>query len=389
MENDSAVKALLVAEGSGGHLIPALEVAADLARRGARVKVWYAERKHTATLMSALVEDVKRQGVEADLIPVAAASNPIERLWQCGQLWRRAQCCFDTFAPDVVVGFGGWVSAPVVLAARRRRIGSLLHEQNVVLGKANRLLAPWVDRVAVSFRETQAALERHSTIMTGMPVREAIGASSRMKEAKRFGLNPDRPTVLILGGSQGARAINHLMSQAAGGVSQEERCSWQIVHVTGSADEATVRAAYAAHQIAAWVSPFLVEMEAAYALADMVIARAGASTIAELARCGKPAILIPFPHAGRHQHANAQVVEAIGGGLMIEESNATSEGILASVRRILTDERLRTMMGKQIQALHCDDAAQRLSRVILEVAGAPVTEECSWEFTPLVCEQHR
>ncbi len=383
MENDSAVKVLLVAEGSGGHLIPALEVASALAKRGAHIKVWYPERKHTAKLINALAQGVQGQRVEVDPIPMTASSNPFGRLWQCGQLWHRAQRCFDTFAPDVVVGFGGWVSAPVVFAARRRHIGCLLHEQNVVLGKANRLLAPWVDRVAVSFRETQAALQRDATIMTGMPVREAIGHASRMEEAKRFGLNPDRPTVLILGGSQGALAINRLMSQLVGHLSQDERRAWQMIHVTGVADEAMVRAAYAAHQMTAWVSPFLIEMEAAYALADVVIARAGASTIAELARCGTPAILIPFPHAGGHQRANAQVVEAIGGGLMIEERDATPERILSAARHMLTDERLRTMMGRQMQSLHCADAAQRLSRIILELAGAPVTEALAWESIQL------
>ena len=347
-------------------MIPALEVAATLAKAGARIKVWYVQRRQTAPLTDALVRP--HPSIDVDAIPVEASPNPLERLWRCGQLWHRAQRCFDTFAPDVVVGFGGWISAPVVLAARNRRIRCLLHEQNVVMGRANQWLVPWVDRVAVSFRETQARLDREASVMTGLPVRQGIGHTMRAQAAARFGFDPDRPTLLILGGSQGSRAINRLMVDAASGILPAERDAWQVVHVTGPADAAAAQAAYRAHRITAWVAPFLVEMDAAYALADVVIGRAGASTIAELARCGTPAVLIPYPYAGNHQRANAALVEAIGGGVMIEESQATPARVLGAARRILTDHRLRLMMSRQMRELGCADAAVRLRDVIVEVA---------------------
>jgi len=268
------------------------------------------------------------------------------------------------------VGFGGWVSAPVVLAARVRRIGCVLHEPNVVMGRANRWLARWADRIAVSFRETQDALNGTPAVMTGLPVRDRIGRSSRAQGAARCGLQPDRPTLLVLGGSQGARALNRLMTEMVARCSPEERRSWQLIHLVGPADEAVVRAAYAAHGVRAWVRPFLVEMEAAYAQADVAIARAGASTIAELARCALPAILIPYPHAGAHQRSNARLVEAVGGGVVMEESAATPDRLLGAVRRILADERLRRMMGSQMQGLECPDAAERLTGTIVEVARA-------------------
>ena len=367
---------LLVAEGSGGHLIPALEVAETLAQHGARIKVWYAQRRQAAPLTDALLRP--HPSIDVDAIPVEASPNLVERLWRCGQLWRRAQRCFDTFAPDVVVGFGGWVSAPVVLAAclrqgfgrqaKNRRIGCLLHEQNVVLGRANRWLAPWVDRIAVSFRETQVRPHRAPSVMTGLPIRQGIGRTARAQAAARFGLDPERPTLAILGGSQGSRAINRVMLEAAARFSPAERERWQLLHVTGSAEAHTVRAAYRAQGVTAWVAPFLVEMDAAYALADVVIGRAGASTIAELARCGTPAVLIPYPYAGNHQRANAAVVEAIGGGVLIDESAATPARVLGAIRRLLGDRRLRLMMGRQMRELGCADAADRLRDVIVEVA---------------------
>jgi UDP-N-acetylglucosamine--N-acetylmuramyl-(pentapeptide) pyrophosphoryl-undecaprenol N-acetylglucosamine transferase len=370
MENASVLKVLLVAEGSGGHLIPALQVAAALAKTGARATVWYARRRHTAPLADALVKDAAAAGVDVHAIPFETSRSVLGRLWHCGRLWSQTQRWLDASAPDVVVGFGGWVSAPVILAARQRRIRCVLHEQNVALGRANRLLVRWVDRVAVSFRETQTALNGTPSVVTGMPVREAIGQPSRGQHAARFGFGAQRPTLLVLGGSQGSRAINRLVLKMLEHASSDERQRWQLLHVTGAADEVLVRDAYARAQVTAWVAPFVVEMEAAYAQADVVIARAGAATITELARCGTPAILIPYPYAGGHQVANARLVEHYGGGLLIEERGATAGRLLSVVRRLLADERLRIMMGSQMRGVAIPDAADRLTRAIVELHTA-------------------
>ena len=361
------LKVLLVAEGSGGHLIPALQVAGALARAGAHATVWYARRRHTAPLADALVKEATATAVDVRAIPFETSRNLLSRFWQCGQLWSKSQRWFEAVSPDVVVGFGGWVSAPVILAARSRRIRCVLHEQNVAVGRANRLLVRWVDRVAVSFRETQTALNGTPSVVTGMPVREAIGQPSRARDAARFGFSAQRPTLLILGGSQGSRAINRLLLETLEHLLPDERQQWQVLHVTGAADEAIVREAYARAQVAAWVAPFIVDMEAAYAQADVVIGRAGASTITELARCGTPAILIPYPYAGGHQVANARLVENVGGGLLIEERHATAARLLSAIRRLLADERLRLMMGTQMRAAAIPDAVDRLTRAIVEL----------------------
>ncbi|MBI4342370.1 MAG: UDP-N-acetylglucosamine--N-acetylmuramyl-(pentapeptide) pyrophosphoryl-undecaprenol N-acetylglucosamine transferase [Candidatus Omnitrophica bacterium] len=364
---------LLVAEGSGGHVIPALQVARTLASRGARIKVWYAARPHTEPLMAALAGQAGGASIDVDPIPLERQTNWLGRLRQARRLWRQAQRCFDTFAPDVVVGFGGWVSAPVVLAAKQRRIHCLVHEQNVELGRANRWLTRWVDRVAVSFEETGQALRdtpRRSVhaVTTGLPIRQAIGSVSRATAAARFSFAPDRPTLVVFGGSQGARAVNRLMAGVAHALTPEERRSWQILHVSGSADEAMMRDTYARAGLHAWTAPFLIEMEVAYALADVVVARAGASTIAELIRCGVPPVLIPYPHAGGHQRANARMVGAAFGGIVLEEAEATPQRVLEAVRRLMGDPDLRRRMSLQLRTLEHGDASQRLSDAILEAA---------------------
>jgi UDP-N-acetylglucosamine--N-acetylmuramyl-(pentapeptide) pyrophosphoryl-undecaprenol N-acetylglucosamine transferase len=368
METDLPLKVLLVAEGSGGHLIPALQVAGMLARTGARIKLWYGRRPQMAPLTNALEQEAERSSVDVSPIPVGASTGLFGRLWRCGRLWHQAERCFETFAPDVVVGFGGWLTTPVVLAAKTHRIRCVLHEQNVIMGRANRLLSRWADRVAVSFPDGQGRGPRRRVVLTGLPLRDMIGRSSREESAGRFGLSAQQPTCLILGGSQGARAINRLLIEIAPRLSPEERSRWQFLHIAGPSDEAAVREAYAAHGLRAWTGCFLVEMGAAYALADLVIARAGASTIAELARCGIPSLLIPYPHAGGHQRANAELVEAVGAGVLVEEVGATPEHVLSIARRILGDSKLRTMMSAQARALHASDATQRLTDEIVDVA---------------------
>lgn len=367
MENALPLKVLLVAEGSGGHLIPALEVANALARAGARTQLWYAQRAQTAPLASALALASGQPSVDVSPIPIERARTLLDRLRHCTRLWSKSQQCFDTFAPDVVVGFGGWVSAPVVLAARRRGISCMLHEQNVMMGRTNRWLARWVDQVMVSFRETQRALRSTRSVVTGMPVRDAIGRSSRTAQAARFGFNAARPTLLVLGGSQGSQAINQLMLDLVSYLSAEERSQWQVLHITGTADAQRIGEVYARWGLHAYVAPYLVEMDAAYAQADLVLARAGASTVAELARSGKPAILIPYPYAGGHQSANARAVESAGGGIILQEREATPERLLRFFRMLLPDKRLCDEMGARIRGLAVPDAAQQITRAIVEV----------------------
>lgn len=363
------LRVLLVTEGSGGHLIPALETANALARGGARTTLWYAQRARVAPLTTALLRDTLDPAVEVQALPVATGPNWLGRLRCCGQLWLQSHRAFGVSRPDVVVGFGGWVSAPVVLAAKQRGIASLLHEQNVELGRANRLLARRVNQVLVSFEQTRYALNHMPSVRTGLPVRSAFGGRSRHEAAARFQFDALRPTVLILGGSQGARAINRLLTRTLPVMTPKERRTWQMIHLTGAEEETAVKAAYGAQGIRAHVAAFLADMASAYAMADVVVARAGASTIAELARCGLPAVLIPYPLAHGHQRANARLVEAVGGGIVLEEAEVTPERLLEAVRLLLNDQSHHERMARCIRGLDVPDAAARLAGAIADVGA--------------------
>jgi len=362
----------LVAEGSGGHLIPALEVARGLRRRGASVRMVYARRAQVGGLLQGIVLEAEADGVRLHPIGVSTMRPRTMRLFgrlaQAGRVWRIARTLFRTSPPQVVVGFGGWVSVPVVLAARRAGIPVLLHEQNVRLGRANRFLRRWVQMIAVSFEQSRQECQGTPVMVSGLPIRRTIGTATREEAAAHLGLDPEALTVLILGGSQGARGLNQLACGLVNELTDRERASWQFVHLAGVSDHAAVRAAYAAARTRGWVAAHLGRMDWAYAVADVVIARAGASTIAELARCGLPAILIPYPYANGHQRENARVVASAGAAVWLEESAASSTSLLQSLRALLTDPGRRVRMGARMSWLSTPDATTQLASAIVQLA---------------------
>ncbi len=380
-----SLRALLVAEGSGGHLLPALEAARAMAGHRLEARIWYVERPHTAPLLHG-ARAVRGDDPAMTFEPMpAGGSRGWERLRHGWRLWRWSQARLAAWAPDVVIGFGGATTVPVLLAARRRGIACALHEQNAVMGRANRWLARWVDGVAVSFQETRRTIRCDRVTVTGMPVRAAIGSAGREDAAGRFGLDATRPTLLVVGGSQGAHQVNRLMIDALAHLTTSERRGWQAIHLAGSSDEGLVRRAYAHHGVRAWVVPFLAEMELAYALADVGLSRAGASTIAELARCGTAAVLIPYPHAGGHQRANARMAEAAGGAHVMEEPGGTAERLARLLRGLMTDEATRRLMGQRMKTLDAPRADQRLMRMAVRLAGGRLREE---EASPALDNAH-
>jgi len=370
--SSAAIRVLIATEGSGGHLIPALEVSRALAIAGASVTLLYPERPQIATLIQAALHEAQAQGVDIRSIRLAPprirATNPLWRLRHTSLIWRIARETITTFRPEVVVGFGGWCSVPVILAARWAKCSILLHEQNVLLGRANRFLRRWADQVALSCEESTAQMNDVPSVVTGLPIRRTIAIADREEAARQFGLDPRALTVLILGGSQGSRSINRLVSEMLGALSPEERATWQFLHLTGAADEAVVNAAYVTAHSRASVAAQTSAMALAYAVADVVVSRGGASTLAELAHCGKPAIVIPYPHAGGHQRANARLVESVGAAVVLEEHLVTPQRLLAVVRHLLGDARLRGVMAAQMRTLAQPAATQRLVDAIIALA---------------------
>ena len=243
------------------------------------------------------------------------------------------------FNPDIVVGLGGYVSVAPVIAAKLLGIPSVLLEQNVIPGKANRFLSRWVDEVYCHWRGslkwfTQAKVVR----VTGTPIRKDILSSKKMRSVEKFGLSASKKTILITGGSQGAQAINETFLRCLPKLESLHN-DLQIIHCTGEYGYETAKAAYKQTKIEAFVCSYLDDMGAAFSMADIILCRAGATTIAEITALGIPAILIPYPYAAdNHQYWNAMELVSNGGGYLLQQLDVTPEKIMELIADILDNE---------------------------------------------------
>jgi UDP-N-acetylglucosamine--N-acetylmuramyl-(pentapeptide) pyrophosphoryl-undecaprenol N-acetylglucosamine transferase len=337
--------------GTGGHLYPGIAVAHALRRRDPRTHLSFVG---TARGIEARI--VPQEGFELDLIRSAGLKGksagavargmgllPLSALdaWQV--LSRRR--------PDLVIGVGGYSSGPVVALAAMRGIPTLLLEQNATPGLTNRWLARLVDAAGVTYESSLRFFHGHGFV-SGNPVREAFLAITPKP------VTGGERRVLVFGGSQGAHAINQAMVAAAAHVRDIPGTCF-IVHQTGERDYEAVKAGYASAGIEADVQAFISDMPRQMADADLVVARAGATTLAELTAAGRAAILIPFPHAtDDHQRANARTIEAAGAAVMLEEKDLTGERLAADLRVLLTDDQRRQAMAMRARGLARPDAAE-------------------------------
>jgi UDP-N-acetylglucosamine--N-acetylmuramyl-(pentapeptide) pyrophosphoryl-undecaprenol N-acetylglucosamine transferase len=270
----------------------------------------------------------------------------------------------DRLRPDVVVGFGGYVSVPAYLAARRRHLPLVVHEGNALPGIANKLGARFTSHVATSFPETSL---RHATYV-GLPIRRMIStldrAALRDEARATFGLDPDRPTLLVTGGSQGARRINESVSAAA---AELAAAGVQVLHVVGPNGEATVEQVEGAPPYV--VVRYVDRMDLAYAAADLVVCRSGANTVTEVAATGLPAVFVPLPIGNGEQDLNARPVVDAGGGLLVQDGALTPEWVRATVPALAVDADRLAAMSAAASGLIPRDADEKLARMVLAAAG--------------------
>jgi UDP-N-acetylglucosamine--N-acetylmuramyl-(pentapeptide) pyrophosphoryl-undecaprenol N-acetylglucosamine transferase len=296
----------------------------------------------------------RRPGVELLKVPVRLRAAV-----------REAVAVIDRVRPDVVVGYGGYVALPAYLAARRRRVPIVVHEQNAVPGLANKVGARLAARVAVSFPGTP--LPRAELV--GMPIRRMIStldrAALRAEARAFFGLDPDRPTLLVTGGSQGARRLNQAVSGAA---RELAAAGVQVLHAQGKHGGA--EPAGAAADVPYVVLDFIDRMDLAYAAADLVVCRAGASSVAEAAAVGLPAVYVPLPIGNGEQVRNARPVVEAGGGLLVEDADVTVDWVARHVPELASDPPRLAAMGAAASAVVPQDADERLARLVVEVAQA-------------------
>ena len=281
----------------------------------------------------------------------------------------QARRCLRRLDPIMVVGFGGYPSVPTVLAAQHLGLKTLIHEQNAVLGRANRLLATRATRVATAFESVRElrAVDCGKTVWTGNPVRpEVIAARDQVYAPPR---NDREVNLLVVGGSQGARVLNQVVPEAMAELTSDQRP--KVLHQCGRDRSQELFARYQALDIEVDVQEFIEDMATAYYQADLVVCRAGAMTVAEICAAGLAAILVPYPYAaGNHQNINAQYLVSKGAAIALEESRLSPNLLALTVKKFQDDRAYLLSIARNARALGCPDAIGRITDQCLEVVSA-------------------
>ncbi|MFZ5996663.1 MAG: undecaprenyldiphospho-muramoylpentapeptide beta-N-acetylglucosaminyltransferase [Nitrospirota bacterium] len=361
------MKVIIAGGGTGGHLFPGLSIAEAFKERDLAKEIVFVGTSH---------------GIEARVIP--REGYPIRFIRAEGMVGKslykkgRAFVSFllsilDSYKilkavrPSVVIGVGGYASVGMVLAAHLKGIPTMIHEQNSVPGFANRFLGKFVDAVAVTYQESIDYFPKEKTYLTGNPIRKHILARDGKKAYAVFPLDKELFTILTFGGSLGARSINYAMIEALNYL-LDLRQNIQFLHQTGDKDLSAVTEAYRGKGFHGIVVPFIYQMAEAYTLADMVICRAGATTLAEITAIGKPAIIIPYPYAAsNHQEHNARKLEDMGAAKVILDRKLTGEVLAAAIRELYENEQARREMQKAAMVFGKVDAAERVVDIALSL----------------------
>ncbi len=357
------MRLLLAGGGTGGHLFPAVALAQKLLQQEPQAAVQFVGTE---------------QGLEARLLPqLGLPLATVDMAGVVGSGWRRkfellprmiksmnqARQIIRSFRPDLVIGVGGYSSVPVLLMAKLLGVGYLIHEQNAIPGLSNRLLGRWAQRICLSFPDSGRGFDPAKTLLTGNPLRSGLEEVPAQL--------PNAGKLLIFGGSRGARAINQAVMAMLPLLK-----TWPqqptILHQTGEEDLAMVRQAYAAAGIdPAQVVPFIDDMASAYASAQLVVCRAGATTLAELTVCGRPAVLIPFPYAaGDHQTANARALADEGAAKLLEQNELDAATLAVTLAELLADPDVLQQMADRARTLGQPGATERILNECRQLLGA-------------------
>ncbi len=358
-----AVRVIIAAGGTGGHLFPALALAEGLRERGARVLFVGRKKGMEAKLLNGkgfrlakISSSALKRGfsLTTPLLPFVVAKGIRESL-----------SIFREFHPRVVVGMGGYVSFPLCLAARVRDIPILLQEQNLLPGLTNRLLAPLATEVCLSFPESRRYLKGRSVRVTGNPVR-GLRRWGRKEARQELGLGGSQKVLLVLGGSQGAHSLNLAIGASLDALL---RRGIGLIWQTGKRDYQWAKERTRGLQVK--VEPFFDDMGLIYSAADLVMSRAGGSTIAEITLLGKPSILVPYPFStGGHQRLNAQALVRRGAAQVLEDRDLTGEALVGLVIPLLGDEKRLRGMANAAAQMAKPGATKDLMDSVLRLANA-------------------
>ena len=369
--------------GTGGHLFPGLAVAEQLQIRGCAVGLLISPKDVDQEAVKSAVErraPPRRESEDSQRVElVLGAPMEIFTLPAVGLQNRNyfsfagsfvkslyaARKIFKARPPCAVLAMGGFTSAPPIWVGKNFGAKTFLHESNTIPGRANRLLARFMDEAFVGFPSAAARLRARKVTTTGTPVRPQFQPGDAAVCRALFRLDPGRPTILVMGGSQGASGINDLVLSALPSLG-DRASTWQWLHLTGPKDVEKVKAAYDQRGFKAVVKPFLAEMDLALGAATASVSRAGASSLAEIAALRLPSLLVPYPAAAdNHQFYNALAFETTGAARLLEQKNATPEKVAAWLRELVEDAAVRAKIQTALAQWNAPKAAEQIADIML------------------------
>lgn len=368
------MKIMIAAGGTGGHIYPGIAIADTLVAHQSEAEIIFVGthvgmEKDIIPKTGYPLELIRARGFERQVSfeTLAAVKGIFDALWDAGRLLRREK-------PDLVIGTGGFTAAALLLVASRRRIPTLIHEQNAFPGQANRVLGKRVDRIALSFAEAAEYFPEGKTFLAGNPVDAAYRQLDRPTARAALKLNDEQRMVLVMGGSQGAGSINRAVVDYLTSIAG--RHDRYVLQLTGRGQYETVvdNLAQAGITLAegrsadgtADIRAYSDQVPELLAAADLVVCRAGAMSVAEIEAAGVPAIFVPFPQAaGDHQRFNAQVTVDAGSGVLLDESELTGESLTRSVESLLSDPARLARMGEAARSIAVYDAGERIYQEIV------------------------
>ncbi|EKU71986.1 undecaprenyldiphospho-muramoylpentapeptide beta-N-acetylglucosaminyltransferase [Selenomonas sp. F0473] len=358
--------------GTGGHIYPALTIIRAIERHVPSARILY-----VGTPNGLEADIVPREGIDFAAIELAGFERRLsfENVLRAGRALRalvRARGIVHDFRPDVAVGTGGYVAGPVLLAASLAGVPTLVQEQNVFAGVTNRILSHFATAIAVGMEDARGVFPKEKTFVTGNPIRPEVLTVTRAEGAAFFGFDPTKKTVLISGGSRGARSINRAMVEVLAHAAARQDV--QYIHVTGADEHADTLARLRARGVRLEdalhirVLPYLYNMPQAMAAADIAVFRAGATGLAELAARGVPAILIPYPYAAEnHQEKNARALAAAGAAEVILNRDIGAAALEGALHALLADDARRTEMAAAMKRLGKPEAAEEIAALALRI----------------------
>jgi UDP-N-acetylglucosamine--N-acetylmuramyl-(pentapeptide) pyrophosphoryl-undecaprenol N-acetylglucosamine transferase len=359
------MNAVIACGGTGGHLFPGIAVAEVLQGRGHEVMLLISEKDIDSVALSGRtnfhVEKLPMVGLPSPFSPafLGFTRRFLESLSLCRSLYHK-------FKPHAVLGMGGFTSTAPVLAGRIRGIATFIHESNAVPGKANRWTARVVNAVMLGFKECAPFFPKTRTEITGTPVRTELVHLDRANARRQLGLQEDLPTLLVMGGSQGASGINQALIKALPFL---QGVPLQVIHLSGARDERLVADNYRRENVPAYIGAFHHRMEEVYSASDLVVARAGAASLAEFASFSLPGILIPFPYAtDDHQTRNAEIYAHADAAILFKQSEISGESLARKIRELMQSPQRLQQMAENCTRLAPRDAAGRVASTMEKYA---------------------